>query len=355
MTDVAEKKPADSSDLPSTVAFEMTLFSRVDDGVFRKSSDGVPVFALRIEETEATLPLKGIAMEYNLAPDSPDAIMLNLVAEGLNFVAALRLGDPIPKELLTGEPSWEITPAHRLLAQQRLSMQLVTWMSGEELMEADPAQLLAIAEDAEMQSSVNEALGAAAQELGFGGDKEKVLALIEELAEELAPIEALREKLEKVLEIRRKVLALRRIYGKEMSSLEIANSVARLMEIAANQFTERFDEIDAKTSEIMAAMRNMGEQKKYVRKERDDLYCRLVIWDEMFAWWDQVALENNGDNVETMRESYRFLSPRFMQVDEWVLMGQVQGSTGKVDKARITEVKDRSKGGDGELQTGMRW
>jgi hypothetical protein len=294
-------------------------------------------------------------MEYNLAPDSPDAIMLNLVAEGLNFVAALRLGDPIPKELLTGEPSWEIRAAHRVLAQQRLSMQLVTWMSGEELMEADPAQLLAIAEDAEMRNSVNEALGAAAEELGFGGDKEKVLALIEELAEELAPIEALREKLEKVLEIRRKVLALRRIYGKEMSSLEIANSVARLMEIAANQFTERFDEIDAKTSEIMAAMRNMGEQKKYVRKERDDLYCRLVIWDEMFAWWDQVVLENNGDNVETMRESYRFLSPRFMQVDEWVLMGQVQGSTGKVDKARITEVKDRSKGGDGELQTGMRW
>ena len=48
------------------MAFEIPLFERVDEGVFRKSSDGVAMFALRIGETEATLPLKGIAMEYNL-------------------------------------------------------------------------------------------------------------------------------------------------------------------------------------------------------------------------------------------------------------------------------------------------
>lgn len=354
MTDVIDEEAPAKAKPPSTVTFEIPLFARVDDGVFRKSSDGVPMFALRIGETEATLPLKGIAMEYNLEPGSADAEMLNFVAEGLNFVKALRIGDAIPKELLTGEPSWEITDSHRLLAQQRLSMQLVTWMSGEEMMEPDPTQLLAIAEDAEMQKSVNEALGAAAEELGFGGDKEKVLALIEELAEELAPIEALREKLEKVLDIRRKVQALRRVYAKEMSALEIANSVARLMEVAAPEFVERFEEIDMKTSEIMTAMRNMAEQKKYVRQQRDDLYCRLVIWDDMFEWWDQVVLENNGDNVETMRESYRFLAPRFMQTDEWVLMSQVQGS-GKPDRAKINEAKDRSKGGGGKMQTGMRW
>ncbi len=354
MTDASEKKAPAETELPSKVAFEIPLFERVDEGVFRKSSDGVAMFALRIGETEATLPLNGIALEYNLEPNSPDAAMLKLVAEGLNFVTALRLGDAIPKELLTGEPSWEITASHRLFAQQRLSMQLVTWMSGEELMAADPAQLVAIAEDAEMQKSVNEALGAAADELGFGGDKEKVLALIEDLSEELAPIEALREKLEKVLGIRRKVLALRRIYGKEMSALEIANSVARLMEIAAAQFTVRFEEIDMKTSEIMTAMRNMAEQKKYIRQQRDDLYCRLMSWDEMFEWWDQVVIENNGDNVETMRESYRFLAPRFMQVDEWVLMSQVQ-SSGKPDPTRINEVKDRTKGGDGQMASGMPW
>ena len=354
MSDVLEQEAPDKTELPSKVAFQIPLFGRVDEGLFRKSSDGVAMFVLRIGDTEATLPLKGIAMEYKLAPDSPDAVMLNLVEDALDFVNVLHVGDDIPKELLTGEPSWEISTAHRLLAQQRLSIRLVTWMSGEELMEADPAQLLAIAEDQEMQKSVNEALSVAAEELGFGSDKEKVLALIEELAEELAPIEALREKLAKVLEIRQKVQALRRVYGKELSSLEIANSVARLMEIAAAEFTERFDDIDAKTSEIMEALRNMGEQKKYVRQRRDELYCRLISWDEMFAWWDAVVLENNGDNVETMRESYRFLAPRFMQVDEWVLLGQVQGN-GKPDLARVNEVKDRSKGGDGQLQTGMSW
>lgn len=354
MSDVLEAEAPAKTELPNKVAFQTPLFGRVDEGVFRRSSDGVAVFVLRIGETEATLPLKGIAMEYKLTPDSPDAIMLKLVDDALNFVSALRVGDDIPKELLTGEPSWEISEDHRLLAQQRLSIKLVTWMSGEQLMETDPSQLLAIAEDAEMQKSVNEALSVAAEELEFGSDKEKVLALIEELSEELAPIEALRVKLEKVLEIRNKIQALRRIYGKELSSLELADSVARLMEVAVAEFTERFDEIDSMTSEILDALRNMGERKKYIRQRRDELFCRLISWDDMFAWWDEVELESNSHNVETMRESYRFLAPRFMQVDEWVLLGQVQGN-GNPDLSRVTEVKDRSSGGNGQLQTGMEW
>ena len=74
----------------------------------------------------------------------------------------------------------------------------------------------------------------------------------------------------------------------------------------------------------------------------------------MFVWWDLVALENNAENVETMRQSYRFLAPRFMQVDEWVLKSQVRGN-GKVDRTQTDDVKDRSKGGGGRMQTGMRW
>jgi len=343
------EKPA-----PSEVNFDLPLFRRVDEGVFRKSADGSAVFAVRIGETEATLSLPGIRREYSLAPNSPDGAMLDLVERALDFVGALRVGDSLPKELLTGEPSWDITDEHRMLAQHRLSLQLVALVTGEDTQTTDRARIAELAEDPETKRHVNAALGAAAQELGFGDDKVKVLALVEELGEELAPIEALRARYEELLAIRRKVAALRRLYGKELSALEIANSVARLVETAVGDFNERFAAIDAVTSEIVPALKNLNAQKKAIRARRDDLYCRLFVWDDMFARWRDAETAQSDGNLELLRATYRFLAPRYMQVDEWVLMSQLQ-SGAKNGKTPVNEVLDRKSGGSGKLRTEMRW
>jgi hypothetical protein len=352
-SDISEDAPAAEVELPTEVAFEHSLFTRVDEGVFRLSPDGTPVFAMRIGDTEATLPLTGIRREFQIDDESPDAVMLGLVTDALKFVKALQFGDPIPKELLTGEPSWDIQPEHRILAQQRLSMQLVTWVTGEEVLITDPTQLLQVADDENTKKRINEAIGVAAQELGFGDDKEKVLALIEDLSEDLAPIEALRDKFSEVLEIRKKVLVLRKLFGKEMSSLEIADSVARLMEIAVAEFSDRFTDIDANTSEIISALRNISAQKEYIREQRDDLYCRLFVWDETLAEWRKRPAGETEGATDQLRDTYRFLAPRYMAVDEWVLMSQLQaGADGEFS---VTEVLDRDSGGDGKLRTGMSW
>lgn len=354
--EVAANKPDDAvskADLPTEVSFKHAIFTRVDEGVFRQSPDGESIFVMRIGETEASLPLSGIRREFDIENGSPDAVMLDLVTDALKFVQALRLGDPIPKELLTGEPSWDIQPEHMVLAQQRLSMQLVTWVTGDEVLITDPSQLLQVANDDNTKKRINEAIGMAAEELGFPGDKEKVLALIEDLAVDLAPIEALRDRYTEVLEIRTKVLLLRRLFAKEMSSLEVADSVARLMEVAVEELGERFSGIDAQTSEIISALRNISAQKEYIRAQRDDLYCRLFVWDETLAEWRKIEAGVTDGADDLLRTTYRFLSPRYMTVDEWVLMSQLQPGAG--DSANINEIADRSSGGDGKLRTGMSW
>jgi hypothetical protein len=308
-----------SPNLPKTVHFEHVLFDRVDEGVFRKTDTGEPVFSISIGDTQAMLSLRGMRREFDFTDDSPDAVMLDLVTRSLDFVKALRVGDRIPSELLTGKPSWKITEVHRVIAQQRLSMQLVTWLSGEEQLIMDPNQLRQIVEDPETQKRVNEALRAGAKALGLGDDKVKVLELIESLAEELAPIEALRDRMQH----------LRRVSGKGTTIFDVVDSTARLIEAAVADFTSRFEAIDTQTEEIMTALRNVTGQRKFIRSRRDDIFCRLASWDSILAKWRSVEQYSEEVSVELLRETYRFLAPRYMEVDQWVLLSQLQGGAGQ--------------------------
>ena len=97
-----------------------------------------------------------------------------------------------------------------------------------------------------------------------------------------------------------------------------------------------FDQIDAQTGEIIAVLRNIGAQTKYIHQVRDDLYCRLIVWDEMFKLWKAQNASRSLQTEELLRKTYQFLAPRFMQEDKWVLFSQLQ------DKK-------------GEMKTAMRW
>ena len=69
---------------------------------------------------------------FRLTDQTADGQVLSKVAEGLQFVRGLRVGDPLPKEILTREASWEPSERHLRIARQRLTMQLVTWLAGNE-------------------------------------------------------------------------------------------------------------------------------------------------------------------------------------------------------------------------------
>lgn len=307
------------------VKFDHQFFKSVQNMLFRASEQtGEPMMVIKLADTDAALSFPGIRREFNIADDAPDGIMLSLIAESLGFVKVLRIGDPLPKEVTTTEASWEPSRRHFQLSYHRLTIQMVTWLSGDEQVFNNPDEVMQLAEDPITQRKVRLAFEEAAVQLGIGRErKQDVIGYIESLAKELGYIEALRERFSQIGEMEKKIQGLRRMHGHERSMLELADPVARLVRRAMVEFEDIFQQADAQTGEILAVLRNIEAQTKFIRKTRDNLFRRLMAWEEIVGIWSTVMVARSPQNLELFRKTYLFLAPRFMQVNEWVLAGKL--------------------------------
>ncbi len=328
MTDVPappfSAEPESADDLGDTprVVFGHSFFSKLEDVCFRLSEQtGEAVMNIRFAKNDISLPIPGIKKELQLKENDADFQMLDQCAQALKFVKGLRLGDPLPRELITREASWDLSQRHATIAYQRIAVQLVNWMTGGEQLITDPDELLQLADDPHIKKNINLAFGEAAERMGLGRDhKEEVVHHVQTLAHELAYIEALRERVRRVEEMYEKIQGLRRLYGRERSVLEVADQVARLCGRALEEFKASFFEVDAQTGEILAVLRNLSSQIAYIRYKRDDLHARLMAWEDILEEWDKVQVKLGQDKPELLRRAYHFLAPRYMMVNEWVLM-----------------------------------
>lgn len=314
----------DDGSTPTTVELRHKFFASFPGMFFAKSEQGgEPSLYVKLTEYEVTLPLVGIRREFNIADASRDGRVLNLVADALDYVKGLRMGDPLPKEVYSQGASWEPSVRDRTIAYHRLTMQLVTWLSGNEHVISNPEELLQVAQDPNAQRKINEAFSQAAERLGIGkARKQDVVTYIEQLAAELAYIEALRQRYKQVIDLDNQIQGLRRIYGTERSVLEIADPVARLMQVAKRQFKDSFDDIDAQTGEILSVLKNIHNQIKFINHTRNGLYRRLLAWEEVMEKWKGVPVCRSMVVPDLFRDTYHFLAPRFMQVKEWALVTQ---------------------------------
>ncbi len=319
-TDGKEPSIAPEDDGP-VVAFQHPFFTAVENGHFRLSEGNEePSFVIRLSEDDVVLPLGGISREFGIAEDSADGKMLAQVSEALHYVKLLRIGHPLPKEVTTGEASWEIAEEHMVAAYQRLTLQLASWMTGSEHMFTSREELSQIADDPKTRDSINAAFAEAANKLGLGADGgEQVVQMIEGLAGELAHIEALRDRFHGVIRMLEKAKALRRVYANEASVRENADACVRMLTIAVPSYQQIFEVVDAQTSEIMAALKNIDSQRDFIRTIRNDLYKRLSAWTEVLEAWEQIEPLHSRYNEEWLAKTYRFLAPRFLKVDEWEL------------------------------------
>lgn len=308
------------------IRFDHWFFQKMEDVHFQLSAaEKEPTLVAKYAKNDVVLALKGISKEFDIDPKSGDGWMLDQVAKGLKYVKGLRLGDPLPKEILTREASWSLSRRHQEIAYQRVSLQLVNWMSGGETMITDPDELLQLAEDPAIKKQINAAFSEAAEKLGYGRDqKENVVKHVEELAKELAYIEALRDRYRRIKIMDDKIQQLRRLYSREKSVLEIADQVARLGVRAVKEFEALFLEVDAQTGEILSVLKNLSTQIPYIRDKRDDLHIRLMAWDDILDRWQQADMKPSPTHPNLLRETYKFLAPRFMLVKEWVLMSKLQ-------------------------------
>ena len=108
MRDTRENQVESKVESDDHVGFEHSFFLTPKGAYFRLSEHtGEPVFVINMGDgptDEAVLPFPGIKSEFAIADDSADGRMMALVGAGLEFVKALRLGDPLPQEIELCEP-----------------------------------------------------------------------------------------------------------------------------------------------------------------------------------------------------------------------------------------------------------
>lgn len=307
---------------PTRCLLRHKMFTACGTPLFRRAeTDDAPVMVVKLGEREAALPLRSLQREFGIDDDSPDGRMLALIAEALDFVTALRLGDDLPSEVLTGQASWRPDPVHVALANTRLRLQMVAWLTagtGGDQMDLTAESLLQVADDPTLRIRVQAALARATREMGLS-HADEVLVLLEALGEELSYIEALRERLlGRLIPMVSKIQRVAGVWRGDAHQSETATQVRRLATIALRQMQERFEELDAQTGEVLAALRNAESQRAFIRSHRDWLYRSLRAWEPVLGWWEAAGTEFDPAMVALMGRTYQFLAPRFMPVTEWL-------------------------------------
>lgn len=301
------------------------VFTRFGDVSFRRAeADGTPVMIIQMGDREAAVPLRALQREFDIGDETPDGRMLGLIAESLDYVAGLHLGERLPSEVLTGRASWEPEPRHRRIAEARLKAQLVSWIFPESTTTqvrgaagGDLQSGMRLDEDPALRDQVHAAFEQAASTLGLASAAE-VIGKLQELADELAYIEALRDGL-----LRRVQAMLTRVglFGRGLRGDSARGTtllqVQRLAATALASMALRFDEVDAQTGEVMSALRNIESQQSFIRSNRDPLYRSLRSWEPILREWDEVAADPGEGIWSLINRTYQFLAPRYMPTQEW--------------------------------------
>lgn len=302
---------------PDRCVLQHQVFTMLGAVSFRRArADGTPVMVVTLGEREAVMPLRALQREFAISNSSPDGRMLGLIAESLDYVCGLSLGDMLPSEVLTGRASWVPSAEHLRRAHSIVRMQLLSWIDP---MAADPARgdpMLRLEAEPELRQQVQKAFERAAAELDLA-DGNDVVQRVGELAGELAYIEALRDRLLRpVQSIAARLEHLVQTQRGDSQRQETLNRVLRLSTTARQQFQARFEEIAAQTGEVMSALRNMESQQAFIRSNRDQLYRAQRAWQPILDGW--AGCEPSEEVPwELISRTYQFLAPRYMPFTEW--------------------------------------
>jgi hypothetical protein len=326
--------PQEPDAMPDRCVLRHSVFNRLEGVTFRRAeTDGTPVMVLPFGDREASVPLRSLQHEFGIGDDTPDGRMLGLIAASLDFVSALVPGDPLPAEIVSGQASWEPAAVHRQRAWNRLHRLLLDWLEPgggtslpDERFDSDPA----------LRGRVQSAFGRAAEELDLPRPEDAV-ALVERLADEFAYIEALRERLlGGVLTMSATLERVARRLGRaDGERREALTQVRRLLGTARGRFVARFEEIDAQTGEIIAALRNIESQLAYIRSSRDSLYRSQRAWAPLLAEWASIGLAADEALWSAIGRAYQFLARRYLPASEWPTVNSLRAGGGARKPANV--------------------
>ncbi len=311
------------------------VFHTAPGVAFRRAvGDGTTLMVVPLGEREAALPMRAVQREFQIEPDSEDGRMLGLIESALDYLPGIALGDALPAEVLTGEASWEPQSHHLWLAASRLRAGLLEWLAPGRHTNLDPARMMELlVTDADLRNAVQAACEQAAYVLGLPRAEDAVAAL-DRLAQELSYIEALRENLlGRVQAMVRRLVAAGPARGTDMQRSEMLQRVGFLATSALRQLNNIFEVLDAQTGEVMAVLRNMGQQIAFIRKHRDMLYIASRDWAELLDAWDNFQPLHEEQFWLLLAKTYHFLAGRHLPTSEWRRAGLERQGTRELARA----------------------
>ena len=285
---------------------------------FMRPSDEIG-FYFPFGEMYAVTPMERLQFEFELDPAGVDVRLMQTVAQGLRHVREIRPGDSIPKEILDGTASWSVEDKHHEIARDRLDLQVWSWLQGrervivlhqsQEQVAGDPYTLKAIAKG-------HQALAAA---LGHGeGGAEEVKFQLERIRREIVYVEGLRDRYAFIRDIASGLRRYNRIFGKNKTTEGEIGRARALMRTPVQLFDSMFAQVDARTGEIVALLKNPDVAIERIRENRDDLHFAFMIWDALIEKWQDAVYERGGEGLALIKETYRFLAINYTAEVSWM-------------------------------------
>ncbi len=300
-------------------AFEHKVF-RLDGCHFTADSDGdKPKFLMPLGDEMAAIAITALRREFGIADGSNDGRLLDIVTKSLKYVQEIRPNDSIPQELLDGSASWSVEERHRVVASDRIKIQLATLLTGREDQVIQSDQIEQLVDDPEIKRRVQEAFNLVAKKLGLPPEqKQEVINKIEQLGHEFSYIEGLLERFHTVTDIARKVDRLSKLYGDQNSSCDELSRVKTLLQRARSEFGMKFKAVNAQNCEMLTVLRGFDLYVQHIRDTRDDLHHRFMDWDETIKQWQaEEATAPSDEATLLIKQTYHFLAVRFTKTQKW--------------------------------------
>jgi hypothetical protein len=333
MTDNAEataagEAPAQSGEIPAPkdftkathFLFDHKLFAIPDCFISLDPNTGDPGLSLPLGDVRAFLPL-GPLMKMFKDLSQEDVTLLNVAIRGLQHVREIRPGDSIPAEILDGSASWSVGPEQLDRARGRMIAALIA-VDGTGY---DPLLgergAVSLGEDDKIEARRKAALEIVQEKLGDPtGSQKTVLAVTERIARELSYIEGLRDRYALVTKISARILSAGRLYRNTGAMAEEIYRVRILMRTPVDEYRDAFANVDAQFAEMLNVLRKPDEMIAFIRRNRDELHQRLMIWDSLVSQWEPEDAGRRSKRLETLlRATYRFVARRFPVDQDWSL------------------------------------
>lgn len=285
-------------------------------GIDRRARSAM--FYMHLGNLDVSLTPTVLRREFRIESDSHDSQLIELATKALRHVKEVRPGDSIPMELIDGTASWTVEERHRQLAKGRLLVQLAKWFT-KGVGDASIESILALSEhDVAAKEELQSAFGAVARSLGLDPSrKQEIIDRIDMMARELCYIEALRDHAAQLRTIRERIMQLACAAKGDKILIEELTRILTLLKAPLAEFADRFVQIDARTGDLLALLRNPWIEIKFIRDERDAIHSSLLPWSEIFDRWRDQEIILNHDTHENVHALHHWLAANYAPSKVW--------------------------------------